>query len=90
MDANIYPWNKHKTNTLLTKDEVGKSKPSTYNLPGGTFAYGKPLDRDIEGAKEGKQSLLIPSFHDLELPFLNTRPPPRPRFQKTQQDVRQK
>jgi len=37
----------------LTKDEVGKSKPSTYNLPGGEFAYGKPFDRDLEGAKEG-------------------------------------
>lgn len=67
-DSNIYPWNKNNTNSLLTKDDVGKSKPSTYNLPGKDFSYGKPLDRDIEGAKEGKFiNIDANSFHDLEL-----------------------
>jgi hypothetical protein len=53
-DINIYPWNRKNTNSLLTKDDVGKSKPSTYNLPGKDFTYGKALDRDLEGAKDGR------------------------------------
>ena len=40
-----YPYNK-KENILLVKDDIGKSKPSTYNLPTGDFAYGKALPRD--------------------------------------------
>ena len=36
------------------KDDVGKPKPSAFNLPPLGFVYGKPLDRDNEGAKEGK------------------------------------
>ena len=38
---------------LLVKDDVGKAKPSTYNLPPGDFAYGKALPRDKEGASLG-------------------------------------
>ena len=38
---------------LLVKDDVGKAKPSTYNLPPSNFAYGKALPRDKEGAKLG-------------------------------------
>lgn len=38
---------------LLVKDDVGKSKPSTYNLPSDGFTYGKALPRDIEGASKG-------------------------------------
>jgi len=34
------------------KDDVGIGKPSTYNLPKGDFVFGKPLQRDKEGAKE--------------------------------------
>jgi hypothetical protein len=33
MNTNIYPWNRNNSNSLLTKDDVGKSKPSTYKLP---------------------------------------------------------
>ena len=40
-----YPYNKRE-NTLLLKDDVGKAKPSTYNLPQGDFSYGKALPRD--------------------------------------------
>jgi hypothetical protein len=30
-----------RTNILLVKDDVGKSKPSTRNLPGNEFSFGK-------------------------------------------------
>ncbi|CAK57406.1 unnamed protein product (macronuclear) [Paramecium tetraurelia] len=46
------PFSQNHTNPLLTKDDVGKSKPSTYNLPNQDFVYGHPLARDKEGAKE--------------------------------------
>uniref|UniRef100_A0A0G4IAS1 Uncharacterized protein n=1 Tax=Chromera velia CCMP2878 TaxID=1169474 RepID=A0A0G4IAS1_9ALVE len=39
-------------NPLLVKDDVGKSKPSTRNLPEDGFTYGKALDRDEEGVRE--------------------------------------
>ena len=42
-------------NTLLLKDDVGKAKPSAYNLPSVGYTYGRPLERDNEGAKEGKK-----------------------------------
>jgi len=35
------------------KSEVGKSKPSTYDLPSQDFAFGKGYIKDKEGAKEG-------------------------------------
>ena len=31
-----------KTNVLLAKDDVGKSKPCTVKLPATDHAYGKP------------------------------------------------
>ncbi|CAK57927.1 unnamed protein product (macronuclear) [Paramecium tetraurelia] len=46
------PFSNNHTNPLLMKDDVGKSKPSTYNLPNQDFIYGQPLSRDKEGAKE--------------------------------------
>ena len=39
---------------LLVRDDVGKAKPSTSNLPSGDFTYGKVLPRDREGAALGK------------------------------------
>ena len=45
------PHSKH--NTLLLKDDVGRAKPSAYNLPPIDYTYGCPLERDDEGAKEG-------------------------------------
>jgi hypothetical protein len=33
----------NKTNILLVKDDVGKSKPCTIKLPPTGFAYGKPM-----------------------------------------------
>lgn len=56
--SNIYHWNRGNTNCLLTKDDIGKSKPSTYKLPQNQFAYGRPNDQDAEGAKEGIKSKL--------------------------------
>lgn len=39
-------------NPLLVKDDVGKSKPSCYNLPPEDFSYGRPDLPDYEGARE--------------------------------------
>ena len=44
---------------MLVKDDVGKSKPSTYNLPSDGFTYGKALPRDKEGANKGNYFGLI-------------------------------
>lgn len=41
------------------RDEIGRSKRSHYNLPDSNFTYGKPLNRDNEGAKEGNIFLLF-------------------------------
>lgn len=38
---------------LLTRDDVGRSKPSTYDLPPSSFIYGKSAGHDEEGASEG-------------------------------------
>lgn len=40
-------------NVLLVKDDVGKGKPTTRDLPTGAFAYGKSAGHDPEGASEG-------------------------------------
>ena len=47
------PFSHNYSNPVLMKDDVGKPKPSTYNLPKQDFVYGLPLIRDKEGAKEG-------------------------------------
>jgi Domain of unknown function (DUF4483) len=39
-------------NPLLIKDEVGRAKPSIYNLPSSDFVYGFAKEKDPEGAKE--------------------------------------
>lgn len=39
-------------NPLLVKDDVGKAKPSCYDLPTEEFAYGRPDNPDFEGARE--------------------------------------
>jgi len=39
-------------NPLLVKDDVGRAKPSCYDLPGEEFAYGRPDNPDFEGARE--------------------------------------
>ena len=43
------------TNILLVKDDVGKSKPNTRNLPPNHFVFGKKEIRDVEDAGMGKQ-----------------------------------
>lgn len=43
MLQSIPPYSKTKENPLLLKDDVGKPKPSTYNLPQDEFIYGKAL-----------------------------------------------
>ncbi len=46
------------TNILLLKDDLGKSKPASYPLPGPDFAFGKGIGNDAEGAKEGTQKII--------------------------------
>eukprot|EP00930_Biecheleria_cincta_P022880 TRINITY_DN16619_c0_g1_i1.p1 TRINITY_DN16619_c0_g1~~TRINITY_DN16619_c0_g1_i1.p1 ORF type:complete len:318 (-),score=61.97 TRINITY_DN16619_c0_g1_i1:158-1036(-) len=40
------------TNLLLVRDDVGKAKPTTFDLPEAHFAYGRPGNTDLEGARE--------------------------------------
>ena len=40
-------------NHLLLKDDVGRAKPSTRNLPGSFHTYGKAEVRDKEGVSQG-------------------------------------
>lgn len=40
------------TNPLLATDGVGRAKPTTYNIPGGSFAFGMPTCQEQEGARE--------------------------------------
>jgi hypothetical protein len=56
------------TNVLLVKDGVGKSKPSTRDLPHENFAYGKQNERDPEGVGEGISKIreIIHSYKELE------------------------
>jgi len=39
-------------NPLLQKDDVGKARPTCYNLPDDAFSYGRPGNQDLEGARE--------------------------------------
>jgi len=39
-------------NPLLVRDGVGRAKASCYDLPGESFAYGRPGNHDVEGARE--------------------------------------
>jgi hypothetical protein len=39
-------------NVLLVKDDVGKCKPSTRDLPAENHAYGKNIEKDPEGVAE--------------------------------------
>eukprot|EP00397_Hematodinium_sp_SG-2012_P051912 GEMP01061100.1.p1 GENE.GEMP01061100.1~~GEMP01061100.1.p1 ORF type:complete len:251 (+),score=68.87 GEMP01061100.1:101-853(+) len=39
-------------NPLLVKDDIGKAKPTCYDLPDEDFAFGRPENTDLEGAKE--------------------------------------
>ena len=55
--AQYFPYAKG-SNMLLLRDDVGRSKTSHYNLPNQNFTYGKPLNRDKEGAKEILEEVL--------------------------------
>ena len=46
-------------NHLLLKDNVGKGKPTTRQLPNEEFVYGKPEIRDKEGVTESKYHIYI-------------------------------
>jgi hypothetical protein len=41
---------KNSKNYLLVKDDVGKAKPATRDLPPEGFCYGRPDKKDQEGA----------------------------------------
>lgn len=44
-----------KSNVLLLKDEVGRAKPTTRNLPGNSFVFGKQdLLPDRDTVDQGK------------------------------------
>jgi hypothetical protein len=47
------------SNHLLLKDDVGRPKPTTRDLPYEGFTYGKAETRDNEGAGEGKYILFV-------------------------------
>lgn len=40
----------NKSNQLLVKDDVGKAKPATRDLPPDGFTFGRPDKKDPEGA----------------------------------------
>lgn len=40
------------TNLLLVRDDVGRPKPTCFNLPDHQFSYGRPGNQDSEGARE--------------------------------------
>uniref|UniRef100_A0A7S1QRX6 Uncharacterized protein n=1 Tax=Alexandrium catenella TaxID=2925 RepID=A0A7S1QRX6_ALECA len=39
-------------NPLLTRDDVGRARPTCYDLPDNQFSYGRPGNQDMEGARE--------------------------------------
>ncbi len=43
-------------NYLLLKDDVGKGKPTTRDLPPDGFTFGKTEVRDMEGVGQGTRS----------------------------------
>jgi hypothetical protein len=45
--------NRSYYNHLLLKDDVGRSKPTTRQLPNELFIYGRPEYRDPEDAGKG-------------------------------------
>ena len=47
-----------RTNVLLVKDDVGKAKPTTRDVPPNDFAFGKPAGGNmvLESAQEGTLS----------------------------------
>lgn len=62
---------KETKNVLLVKDDVGKSKPATRDLPIGNFAYGKSEERDPEGVAESKEpNLYENSYEKLEATYI--------------------
>lgn len=54
-------WN-HTGNILLHRDDVGKSKPTIYKLPGDEFVYGAYNRQPEKTVKEGTP--LSPVMHD--------------------------
>lgn len=52
---------------LLLKDDVGKPKPTTRNLPDISFTYGKPDIKDPEDASKGKLAIVCIKTIQLQL-----------------------
>ena len=48
--------NSHKYNVLLVKDDVGRAKQSTRNIPNESHTFGKAERRDPEDAGKGKST----------------------------------
>jgi hypothetical protein len=55
-------------NVILVKDDVGKAKPTCYDLPSEEFAFGRPDNPDFEGAREVTMQWLahVPSARPAE------------------------
>ena len=49
--------NSHKYNVLLVKDDVGRAKQSTRNIPNESHTFGKAERRDPEDAGKGKLTI---------------------------------
>jgi len=50
--AKVLAGNNSKYNRLMVKPVIGRSKTSSYDLPGGYHTYGQKVERDQEGSKE--------------------------------------
>jgi hypothetical protein len=48
-----------RSNCLLVKDDVGRSKPTTRKLPSETHMYGKACPKNIESAGAGNVPYLL-------------------------------
>lgn len=49
--AGYMPWDR-TGNRILVQSELGKNKPSNYDIPEENFVYGKLIDQDPEKAND--------------------------------------
>ena len=83
-------------NQLLARDDIGKAKPATRDLPPEGFAFGKPDKKDPEGAGIGKFIFarnssfkrITDGFFLSNSNFLFQLPPPGPTIRKARRRLR--
>ena len=77
-------------NYLLLKDDVGKGKPTTRDLPPDGFTFGKTEVRDLEGVGKGRPPQKFQnSRQQLEVPRSEQELEARQRFPQAQSNGRQ-